>query len=193
MPQSGWRQHCIVCTSHHVTSFWGHGLHYGQCPQHVCSSPALCGGYVPFDYGGFFCTPPSTTSVTTIMAMAALLRIMGGIRLSNFPHWCMGGIKLLLGMYPCLCTAVHPFPRAMGGIPMRLHQLPQTWCLRACCITLLCCRTITIPPLGLTLPCHFPALAKASFLLSCTIPVHLPPCPVLLPPLLLRGRCSSST
>ena len=29
--------------------FGGCGLHYGQCPQHVCSSPVSRGGYVPFD------------------------------------------------------------------------------------------------------------------------------------------------
>jgi hypothetical protein len=151
------------------------------------------GGTSPLIKGSSSVLPPPTTLVTTIMATAALLRIMGGIRLSNFPHQCMGGIKLLLRMYPCLCTVVHPFPRAMGGIPVQLHQLPPAWHLRTHCITLLCHRMITIPPLGLTLPCHFLALFKAYLLLSRTIPVHLLPRTVLLPPLLLRRRCSSLT
>jgi hypothetical protein len=105
--------------------FGGRGLHYGQRPQHVRSSPASRGGYVPFDYGGLFRTAPPTTSATTIMATVALLRIMGGTRLSKFFRWCMGVVKLLLGMFPRLCTTEHPFPRAMGGIPMRLHRLPR--------------------------------------------------------------------
>jgi hypothetical protein len=117
----------VASSAHPAASlhFGGHGLHYGQCLQHVHSSLASCRGSIPFDYGGLFRTAPPTTSATTIMATAALLRIMGGIRLSNFLHRCMGGIKLLLGMFPCLCTAVHPFPRAMGGISVRLHWLPQ--------------------------------------------------------------------
>ncbi len=175
-------------------------LHFGGMASTTANARSMsvlprlhAGGTSPLIMGGSSVRPPHTILVTTIMATAALLRIMEGIRLSNFPHWCMGGIKLLLGMYPCLCMAVHPFPRAMGGIPMRLHRLPQAWRLRAHRITLLCCRIITIPPLGLTLPCNFLALAKASFLLSCTIPIHLPPRPVLLLPLLLRGRCSTST
>jgi hypothetical protein len=105
---------------------------------------------------------------------------------------------LLLGMYPCLCTVVGPFPRARGGIPVQLNWLPRAWCLLAHCFTLLCRRGITISPLDLTLLCHFPALAlvAAYLLLSCTILVplglfHLPPHPVLLPPHLLRQRCSS--
>jgi hypothetical protein len=128
-------------------------------------------GTSPTIMGGSSVPPPPTTLATTIMATAALLRIMGGIRLSNFLCQCMGGIKLLLGMYLRLCTVVHPFPRAMGGIPVRLHQLLQAWCLWARCITLLCRWTITIPPLGLTLPCHLPALVEAHLLLSYTIPV----------------------
>jgi hypothetical protein len=156
------------------------------------------GGTSPMIMGGSSIPPPPTTLATTIIAMAALLRIVGGICLSNFLCQCMGSIKLLFWMYPYLCTVVHSFPRAMGGIPVWQHQLPQAWHLQACCITLLCCRTITVPPLGLTLPCHFLALVEAYFLLSCTIPVppksfHLPPRPFLLTPLLLRQRCSSST
>jgi hypothetical protein len=38
--------------------FGGHGLHYGQRLQHVRSSSASCGGYVPYDYEGFFHTTP---------------------------------------------------------------------------------------------------------------------------------------
>ncbi len=105
--------------------FGGHGLHYDPCPQHVRSSLASRVGNVPYDYGGFFCTAsPHTTTVTTIMATAALLRIMGGTRLPKCLRWCIGGIMLLPGIYPCLCTVVGPFPRAMGGIPMQLHRLP---------------------------------------------------------------------
>jgi hypothetical protein len=150
--------------------FGGHGLHYNPCPQHVRSSPASRVGNIPYDYGGFFRTaPPHTTTVTTIMATAALLRIMGGTRLPKCLRWCMGGVMLLLGIYPRLCTVVGPFPRAMGGIPVRLHWLPQVWCLQAHCFTLLCHRRITVPLLDLTLPCHFPALVEAYLLLSRTI------------------------
>jgi hypothetical protein len=141
--------------------------------------------------------PPPMTLATTIMATVALLRIMVGTHLPNCLRRCMGGIMLLLGMYPCLCMVVGPFSRAMGCIPVRLHWLPRAWRLRARCLTLLCRRRITVPPLDLTLPCHFPALVETYLLLSCTIPMppgsfHLPPRPVLLPPHLLLRRCSSS-
>jgi hypothetical protein len=150
--------------------FGGHGLHYDPRPQHVRSSPALCVGNVPYNYGGFFRTaPPHTTTVTTIMATAALLHIMGGTRLHKCLRRCMGGVMLLLWIYPCLCTVVGPFPRAMGGIPVQLHWLPRAWHLRARCFTLLCHRRITVPLLDLTLPCHLPALVEAKLLLSHTI------------------------
>jgi hypothetical protein len=145
------------------------------------------GGTFPKIMGGSSAPPPPMTLATTIMATVALLCTMGGIRLPNFLHQCMGGIMLLLEIYPCLCTVAHPFPRAMGGIPMQLHWLPRAWRLWAHCITLLCRRRITVPPLYLTLPCHFPALVKACLLLSHTIPC------LLLLLLLLGQRCSSST
>jgi hypothetical protein len=149
----------------------GHGLHYDPRPQYVRSSPASRRGNIPYNYGGFFRTaPPPTTKVTTIMAMAALLHIMGGTRLLKCLCRCMGGIMHLLGIYPRLCTVVGPFPRAMGGIPVRLHRLPRAWRLQARCFTLLCHRRITVPFLDLTLPCHFPALVEVYLLLFCTIP-----------------------
>jgi hypothetical protein len=95
--------------------FGGHGLHYDPHPQHVRSSPASRVGNVPYNYGGFVrTTPPHTPTVTTIMATAALLRIMGGARLPKCLRQCMGGVMLLLGIYPHLCSVVGPFPRAMG-------------------------------------------------------------------------------
>ncbi len=57
--------------------FGGHGLHYSPRPQYVRSSLAPRMGNIPYNYGGFFCTAPPMTLATTIMAMAALLRIMG--------------------------------------------------------------------------------------------------------------------
>jgi hypothetical protein len=38
--------------------FGGHGLHYNPYPQYIRSSPALCMGNIPYDYGGFFHTAP---------------------------------------------------------------------------------------------------------------------------------------
>jgi hypothetical protein len=103
------------------------------------------------------------------MATVALLRIMGGTRLPKCLRRCMGGVMLPLGIYPRLGTVVGPFPRAMGGIPLRLHRLSRAWHLRARLFTLLCHRRITVPLLDLTLPCHLPALFEAYLLLSRTI------------------------
>jgi hypothetical protein len=86
----------------------------------------------------------------------------------------MGGSSFSSSLSPHhrggFCTVVGPFPRAMGGIPVQLHRLPQAWRLQACCFALLCRRRITNPLLDLTLPCHFPALVEAYLLLSCTTP-----------------------
>jgi hypothetical protein len=111
----------VALSAHHaiLLHFGGHGLHYDPRPQYVHSSPASHMGNVPYNYGGFFHTaPPPTTTVTTIMATAALLHIMGGTRLPKCFRRCMGGVMLLLGMYPRLCMVVGPFPRVMGGIPI---------------------------------------------------------------------------
>jgi hypothetical protein len=126
-------------------------------------------GTSPTIMGGSSVQAPPTTTVTTIMATVALLRIMGGTRLPKCLRRCMGGVMLPLGIYPRLGTVVGPFPRAMGGIPLRLHRLSRAWRLRARLFTLLCHRRITVPLLDLTLPCHLPALFEAYLLLSRTI------------------------
>jgi hypothetical protein len=67
---------------------------------------------------------PTKISTNAIPTMA-ILCIMGGTRpLKHLPQ-CIGGILLLLGMFLHLCAEVgQPFPRVMGGIPVRLHWLP---------------------------------------------------------------------
>jgi hypothetical protein len=98
-------------------------LHFGGVAFTMANARSMsilpwlhAGGTFPLIMGGSSIPPPPPTLDTTIMATTALLRIMRGIRLSNFLLWCMWGIKLILGMYPCLCTVVHPFPRAIGAL-----------------------------------------------------------------------------
>ncbi len=189
---------CInVASSAYPAPFWGAWPPLWPPPAVCPFFPGITRGKRPLRLWGLLPYSPPMTSVTTIMATGALLRIMGATRLPNCLRRCMGGVMLLLGMYPHLCMVVGPFPRAMGGIPIQLHWFPQAWGLRTRHFTLLCCRRITVPPLDLTLPYHFPALFEAYLLLSWTIPMppglfHLPPCLVLLPPHLLRQKCSSS-
>jgi hypothetical protein len=137
-PQSGRHRRCIVCTSCHFAPFWGAWPPLRPTPAVCPFFPGIAHGERPLQLWGVLpYRPPPTTTVTTIMATAALLRIMGGTRLPKCLHRCMGGVMLLLGMYPHLGTVVGPFPRAMGGISMRLHLLSRAWRLQARCFTLL--------------------------------------------------------
>jgi hypothetical protein len=178
--------------------FGGHGLHYSQRPQYVHSSPASRGGYIPYNSGRFFRTAPpnnfgyyhhghgSPPAHHGGHPSAQLCPSVHGGRHApprDVPLFVYGGALFLQGHwgYPCVATLVAPSLAFAGlshnpSLPQEDHRSTS----------------------DLTLPCHFPALVEAYLLLSRTLPMplglfHLPPHPVLLPPLLLWQRCSSLT
>jgi hypothetical protein len=97
--------------------FGGHGLHYSQHPQHVRSSPALCGGYVPFDYGGFFRPAPPSNFSYYHHGHGGPPAHHGGhpsVQLSPSVH---GGRQAPPWDVPLYVYGNAPFPQGHGGYP----------------------------------------------------------------------------
>jgi hypothetical protein len=103
--------------SRHVTPFWGHGLHYGQRPQHGRSSPASCREYIPVDYGGFFRTSPTNNFGYYHHGHSSPPAHHGGhpsVELSPSLH---GGRQALPQDVPSFVYGGSPFPQGHGGYP----------------------------------------------------------------------------
>jgi hypothetical protein len=114
----------------------------GPCrpdPEKDISGSPLCHGvqlatlHPPFINGGHFGSPSSSSLGSSSVPL--FWHPHGGSSFSSSPPPCHRG---------GLCTVVGPFPRAVGGILVRLHWLPRAWHLRARCFTLLCRRRITL-------------------------------------------------
>jgi hypothetical protein len=97
--------------------FGGHGLHYGQRPQHVCSSPASCRGYIPFKYGGFFHTAPPYNFGYYHHGHGSPPAHHGGhssVQLSPLVH---GGCQAPPRDVTLFVFGGAPFPQGHGGYP----------------------------------------------------------------------------
>ncbi len=177
--------------------YGGQGLiPYNLVPQYVRSPLA---SRVDYNYGGFFrAAPPPTKYFNYYHPHNGHPSHHGGHPSAQASSSVYGGCPATLRNVPSFVYGGGTtFPRVMGDILVRLHRLPRASALQARRFTLLCCRAITIPLLAQTSRRLIPALVKAYLLLSHTIPgspesFHLLPHPVLLLPLPLLQRSSSS-